>query len=88
MRYLIIILTLASLLALTACRGSGELEVIPVGGPVTTDSSRETGGNTVKDRTEPTGSTAANAMSRKALGPEAWKHPMMWSSTALTGWTA
>ena len=69
MRYLIIILTLASLLALTAC--SRELEIVPVGSPVTTDNIREAGRDTVKDRTEPTGSTAADAMSAKALGPEA-----------------
>ena len=71
MRCLIIILTLASLLALTACSGSGELEVIPAESPVTTDSSGDARTDTAKDRAEPTGRTAADAMPAKALGPKA-----------------
>ena len=84
MRYLIIILTLASLLALMACRGSRELEIVPVGGPVATDDIREKGWDTVNDRTEPTGSTAADAMSRKDLGPDIAEKTESYSPDALT----
>ena len=54
MRYLIIILTLASLLALMAC---GDTSIRPAGGPVTT-SSRDTGTDTARDGTESTGSSS------------------------------
>ena len=71
MRYLIIILTLASLLALTAC-SSPVNPIRPAGDPATTSSSRDDAGkDTATDRTESTGSTASNTMSRKALEPEA-----------------
>ena len=83
MRLLLTILTLASLLALMACRGTGELEIIPAGGPVTTDSSRDARTNTPKDRTEPTSTTTANAMPRKALGPGAAEKTESYSPDAL-----
>ena len=57
MRYLIIILTLASLLGLMACSSTGN-PIRPAGGPVTTSSSRDDAGtDTATDRTESTRSS-------------------------------
>ena len=57
MRYLVIILTLASLLVLMACSGTVN-PIQPVGGPVTTSSSRDDAGtDTAGDRAESTDSS-------------------------------
>ena len=56
MRYLIIILTLASLLVLMACSGTVN-PIRPAGGPVTTSSRDDAGTDTATDRTESTGSS-------------------------------